>query len=145
MGSESRKGEGKCPSARKTIFGWAIMGANTPTSNKSAEGPATINLSTTSENTDAILSRFWEIEKASLTETALTPEEQEVEKHYDDSCCYSSSGRYCHDDQISHHSGIHVSRPSTVIKPTRSPFSEKGPGRHFRLLSRSIWTLAMQS
>ena len=92
---ESKPGEGKIPSAWNTIFGRAIFGQYIPKGTPSLTTKSSVNHTTMMENTDALLSRFWEIEEPSITRTALTPEELEVQSHFSKTHNFLSSGRYC--------------------------------------------------
>ena len=86
------------PIAWKTIFGWAIRGPFTPTANQQLKAAMHVNISTVIDSTEQVLTKFWETEEPPSMEASHTPEEDQVQKHYDithvfrpDAGCYQVS------------------------------------------------------
>ena len=92
---KARKGEKGTPSACKTVFGWAIHGRFTPASPNTIRATSNVVIPTVMEPEEKALTRFWEIEEPPHMETALTPEEQYVQKHYSNTHVFlPTAGRY---------------------------------------------------
>ena len=78
------------PMAIDTIFGWAILGKYLP---QGIDQSVNV-ISPTGENpSDALLARFWEIEEVA-NDTILTPEEEAVQKHFDNTHVYINPPGY---------------------------------------------------
>ena len=73
------------PMALNTIFGWAVMGIYSPQSTKHVVHTIVPNQS---DQYDALLARFWEVEEVPQEQPSLTPEEESVQKHYSDTHKY---------------------------------------------------------
>ena len=76
--------------AKHTVFGWVIMGPYQP-DDPQQEIIATSHLvmsTRANQITDKLLEKFWELEEAPKLDRLFTPEEQRVEKHYQDTHVY---------------------------------------------------------
>ena len=88
-------GPAKTPAAQNTIFGWAIVGPVTYKGNSSALIPTNFAQGHKVDKLDDLLSRFWETEESHSPAEAFTPEEEQVQQHYDNTVTYSiSNSRY---------------------------------------------------
>ena len=78
------------PVAFETAFGWVLAG---PTSNPNSESVVTSHhtLVTTS---DDLLRRFWEIEEETKSELILSPEENSVVQHFEETHRRTTEGRF---------------------------------------------------
>jgi len=99
--TETRQGDSKQPIARKTIFGWVVMGrysANDEISNSEANdeisnSEANVCNVIANSTSDELLRRFWETEEI-ITSSIYTTEEEEVMKHYNSNTVLLPAGRY---------------------------------------------------
>ena len=76
------------PMALDTIFGWAILGKYLP---QSINQSVNVISPTGADPSEALLTRFWEIEEVATAHTCLTPA---VQKHFDDTHVYVSPPGY---------------------------------------------------
>ena len=76
--TEARSGLNDEPQARETVFGWAILGQFTPNSEKPLISAHQSNV----EESDALLSRFWDAEENLTRVSLLTNEEEAVQAHF---------------------------------------------------------------
>ena len=85
-------GPAKTPAAQGTIFGWAIVGPVSYTSGHSVPIPTHHTLGQTDEDDlSTLLSQFWEAEEPERAVAALSPVEEMVQAHYNDTVTYSPS------------------------------------------------------
>ncbi len=96
LDSEIRRGDKLQPIARKTTFGWVIMGRYSPDERKEVKEIAMATCHTdTPPSLDDLLKRFWETEEISKFSPCYTPEEKQVLKHYETNHSFLSTvGRY---------------------------------------------------
>ena len=78
------KGPPGIAKAMNTVFGWAIRGPFTPDGHEcSRSAPVYVATCTAKEVTQEVLTKFWELEEPTQQEPILTPEEKEVQAHYE--------------------------------------------------------------
>jgi len=88
-----RVGPEGTPIAWKTVFGWAIRGPFTPNVQETVRAATHVNIPTVINSTDQVLAKFWETEEPPAMNMALTPEEDQVQKHYDATHVYLPESR----------------------------------------------------
>ena len=92
MEDEHVSGPKDAPIAIKTVFGWAILGKYLPTSK---EQSTNVLIQSNNLNPDDLLARFWQVEEPPSNQSLLTPEEESVQKHFQETHHYvSSPGHY---------------------------------------------------
>ena len=85
-----RVGAPGSPVAFETEFGWVLAGPTSITTSKTI----VTSHHTLAVTSDEVLQRFWEIEEESRPELNLSPEEQSVVKHYEETHCRTPEGRF---------------------------------------------------
>ena len=87
------KGEEDQPEAWLTVFGWTILGTYNPSNQTGSQSAITYVVSPAESSllTDQLLTRFWELEEPSVYQSALTPSEIKVEKHFEQTHSYDST------------------------------------------------------
>ena len=88
-----RVGPEGTPIAWKTVFGWAIRGPFTPSAQGTVRAATHVTIPTMVTSTDQMLTRFWESEEPPTMKTALTPEEEQVQRHFETTCVYLPSAK----------------------------------------------------
>ena len=89
------KGPPGTPIATHTVFGWVLRGCYTPDESTISKQLPVNAASTQDENptTDNLLAKFWELEEPPAACSALTPEEEQVESHYNETHSYDSAAK----------------------------------------------------
>ena len=90
--SETRQGTSNQPIARKTIFGWVVMGRYSTKETKVVNAANVCNI-IVNPTSDELLKRFWEIEEVTSS-SSYTTEEKEVIAHFNSSTVFLPVGRY---------------------------------------------------
>ncbi|XP_046141114.1 uncharacterized protein LOC123987685 [Osmia bicornis bicornis] len=128
---ESRVGPVGTPTARRTPFGWVLMG---PVSDTKGQGSKAVVHSLhcqTDDSTNRLLRRFWEVEELH-EQPPLSPEERECERHFRETHSRDETGRY----------SVHLPfklDPSLALKPCRSTALKLLLSCERRLASNEAW------
>ena len=96
LGTDIRQGDSHQPVARKTIFGWAIMGRYSLSDAKQECSTKTANVCNVGVvvSSDDLLQRFWETEEVIVSTPIYTSEEKEVIEHFNSTYNFLHVGRY---------------------------------------------------
>ena len=92
---EAKPGPDDTPTAWSTIFGWTILGQFRPQGHSQPTIASSTNHTAVVETADSLLQCFWEIEETTPLSITFTPEEEEVQHHFDINHVFlPTAGRY---------------------------------------------------
>ena len=96
LGTDICQGDSHQPVARKTIFGWVIMGRYSLSDVKQECSTKTANVCNVGAvvSSDDLLQRFWETEEVIVSTPIYTSEEKEVIEHFNSTYNFLPVGRY---------------------------------------------------
>ncbi|XP_046145807.1 uncharacterized protein LOC123989173 [Osmia bicornis bicornis] len=128
---ESRVGPVGTPTARRTPFGWVLMGPLSDTKGQGSKAVVHSLHCQTDDSTNRLLRRFWEVEELH-EQPPLSPEERECERHFRETDSRDETGRY----------SVHLPfklDPSLALKPCRSTALKLLLSCERRLASNEAW------
>lgn len=80
--------------AERTVFGWVVGGNDTEANQRGEFSTSCLKVSVIPDDTEALLTRFWDLERVT-DESQFTTDEQQAVDHYNKHVNRDEEGRYC--------------------------------------------------